>query len=65
MSPTLTDETRRRIALGLYCDPPRRNRRRNHRRRAITALVLSLGGSFIAVAASIILIAWFLTATKG
>ena len=63
MSPTITDETRRRLALGLYCAPRLRNRRRNHRRRQITALVLSIGGAFTAAAGSIILIAWFITAT--
>lgn len=30
MSPTLSDETRRRLAIGLTIAPPSKNRRRKH-----------------------------------
>ena len=32
MSHSLTEETRRRLALNLVISPPHRNRRRHHRR---------------------------------
>ena len=43
MSPTLTDETRRRLELGIIIVPINRNRRRHSRAvRAVTAAVVAL-----------------------
>lgn len=62
MSPTLSDETRRRLALNLYLSRPRRNRRRRHY-GLLLPLILAWTGTAIAAIGSFALITWFLTVT--
>jgi hypothetical protein len=45
MTPTLTEETRRRLALGLFIHPRHRNRRRHHRMNIYT---LAIGSAILA-----------------
>ncbi len=57
MSPTLTQETRRRLALSLIERPVNRNRLRRHRRRHHTAFNLAACLVGCAVIATIVIIA--------